>query len=255
MPSIFDLIPLTRRKPVRIAVPRANSINRDDVEYVDLIELDAAVRETHSSAAEPTDSAIEDGSVITDHIDIAPKSLIIEGIVSNTPLTIQSVLIGNAAGLVGSIIGRSSNSNITGALAAGGLSTFGNSIARIAVDAKNRAKTAFEAMQTAQESGATLTIITRYKVYNDMIIRDLQATRDASTGNILTFTATFREIRIVNSRSGRTDPRSIERLTQASAASETNEGRQQANEATDQTQQSFTDRLSNESIFSILRNQ
>jgi len=246
MPSIFSLIPGVDQKGVRFCIPRVDPDNPDKTLCIDLIDIDATLSENHRSIVEPTDSAIEDGSVISDHLDIQPKEITIEAVVSNNPLSITQAVIGNAAGLVGSVIGRGSQSNISGAIASGSLAAYGNAIARTVVNEGNRAKMAMEKLQAAQESGVTLSIKTRLKNYTNMILRDFTATRDASTGNVLQFTAVLREIRLVTSQTIQTPKEAIERIRQNSATPKSNQGRQQSPEASEATQEGVLGRILNQ---------
>lgn len=55
------------------------------------LEFDATLSETHSSAATPTDHAVEEGASVTDHVQAELERVSLEGIISNTPLTDMSV--------------------------------------------------------------------------------------------------------------------------------------------------------------------
>lgn len=50
------------------------------------IELDATIREDFSQSARVTELNIEEGSIINDHIISGPKRLVLDGIVSDTPI-------------------------------------------------------------------------------------------------------------------------------------------------------------------------
>src|SRR3989337_1093768 len=145
MPSLFDLIPGSKRKKLKISLP--NFDKDGNLSGTTILELDASISETHSSTINISENTIEDGSIISDHIDLQPKELKIDGLVSNTPLGIREIIIGNTAGIVGGILGRSSNNSLVGALAVGGLSTIGQKIANLRVNDKNLAQTKFQQLQ------------------------------------------------------------------------------------------------------------
>lgn len=52
------------------------------------LELDLVTSERHERRAEITQFPIEDGSTISDHIILRPKTIKLEGLVSNTPIQI-----------------------------------------------------------------------------------------------------------------------------------------------------------------------
>jgi hypothetical protein len=62
------------------------------------IWIDVSIREEHNCAAEVTRHPVEDGVDITDHVQLAPDRLQIEGLVSNQPLELpQSHAVGVTA--------------------------------------------------------------------------------------------------------------------------------------------------------------
>lgn len=60
---------------------------------IGLLSVDVTIQESHEFGAQVTDWPIEGGSVITDHVRLEPRSLTIEGFVSDTPL--DSIGLGN----------------------------------------------------------------------------------------------------------------------------------------------------------------
>lgn len=55
---------------------------------IDTIELDALISEDHKYSSKVTDYPVEDGTIISDHIVNEPVKLMIQGIVSDTPINI-----------------------------------------------------------------------------------------------------------------------------------------------------------------------
>ncbi|MCG8433494.1 MAG: hypothetical protein MJA83_05640 [Gammaproteobacteria bacterium] len=55
------------------------------------IEFDASVNEDHEAENDVTEFPVEEGADITDHIRPRPESITINGIVSNTPLTLLPI--------------------------------------------------------------------------------------------------------------------------------------------------------------------
>ena len=55
------------------------------------VELDVTLREDHNYSSRVTTYPIEDGSILTDHIINDPTTLTLEGIITDTPLSILSL--------------------------------------------------------------------------------------------------------------------------------------------------------------------
>lgn len=62
---------------------------------IGLLTVDVTIDETHELSAQVTNWPIEGGSLISDHVRLEPRSLTISGFVSDTPLFLDSVSIGN----------------------------------------------------------------------------------------------------------------------------------------------------------------
>ena len=229
MPSIFEVIPEFRRKRVKLCIPRRVE---DDVQVIDLLEIDATIRETHSYTATPTENPIEDGSVITDHVNISPKELQLECIITNKPLSFRSALIGNAAGLVGGVVGRASQNNIAAAIATGGLATLGNKLATTESNENTRVKLAIDKLQAAWEGASPLSVENALTVYRNMVITNMTFNRNVSTADSLFFNLTLKEIRFVSSKVIRVPKETVQAAVQSTAASEQDNGKQPTKEPT-----------------------
>jgi len=59
----------------------------DQVTGRDLLTFDASVLEQHDRSSTTTDHPVEDGSAITDHVQLDPITLTVIGIISATPLS------------------------------------------------------------------------------------------------------------------------------------------------------------------------
>ena len=62
---------------------------------IGLLTVDVTIEESHEMSAQVTDWPVEGGSLISDHVRLQPRSLIISGFVSGTPLLLDNVNIGN----------------------------------------------------------------------------------------------------------------------------------------------------------------
>lgn len=127
------------------------------------VELDAALDETHDWSAEVTSNKVETGSPIADHVVEQPDKLKIRGFVSDTPLTISP--------------------SVEGTINTG--------------DVPNRTQAVFDLLREIIKRKETLTVYTKHRIYNDMIMTTLIIPRSAGVGEAIEFTAEFVHIRKV----------------------------------------------------------
>jgi hypothetical protein len=126
--------------------------------------IDAAPNEEHVFTSDVTDKPVEEGTDITDHVRVLPDSLTIEGVVSNSP-------IGTIAAL------RSAESPLAGEFLP--------------------ADDALAYLRRLRLDREPVTVETDIAVYKSMVLTSLVVPRSATTGDALSFRATFREIQIV----------------------------------------------------------
>jgi hypothetical protein len=127
-----------------------------------LIEFDATLQVSHSSRVEVTDHPVEDGSTISDHTRVLPKRLTLGIVVSNDPVILLAA------------------ENAQPSVAGG--------------DPSTRAQDALAELQRLQEQGQLVTVRTFLRDYDNMIIEDINAPRDAKTGNVLSASLSLREL-------------------------------------------------------------
>jgi hypothetical protein len=135
------------------------------------IVIDATVSEDHSHSCDLTENPVEEGAKITDHVQLKPAELTIEGVITDTPLGFA--VIGNIQNLIRSV------STIFGA--------------------SSRSLDAFDELLALQKSRRPFTVLTGLKRYQNMILTDLSIPRTIQTGKALHFKAVMKEIRIVKS--------------------------------------------------------
>jgi hypothetical protein len=124
------------------------------------IELDASLSESHQFGSEVTQFPVEDGSVITDHIQNKPDQVSINGFVTNTPVRSFAEVV-SAVDLV-------RPSGVSG-----------------------RTELAFEGLERLHRERALVTIVTNLKTYDDMALTSLTIPRNAAIGDTLEFSADF----------------------------------------------------------------
>lgn len=127
------------------------------------IEVDVSVSETHETDCDVTENPVESGANVTDHVQVKPARLTIEGLVSDTPIK------------------------------------FLQGIRDLFDD--NRSRKTYEELLTIQTAREPIDVITGLKQYSNMILKTLTVPRNSDTGRALRFTAIFQEVRIVDSSS------------------------------------------------------
>lgn len=123
------------------------------------VTLDASVRELHRASAKATRHPVEaeegSPSTVSDHVMVEPLSVQIDGVVTNTPVTIG-----------------------------GGLFSLG----------QDPVQDAYGQMLYDLVNGQLVTIVTSLNTYEDMLLESVDVTRDASKGNALHFSATATQV-------------------------------------------------------------
>jgi hypothetical protein len=140
------------------------------------IAVDASVTESHSSPCEITENPVEDGSTISDHAQIKPKELTIDGVITDTPLYFP--IIQNIMGIVNKVqelFGKDSRS----------------------IDAYNK----FISLQNTREP---FTVITGLRKYDNMMLENFTVDRTAKSGGAIVFKAKMKQVVIAESKSGGT---------------------------------------------------
>lgn len=138
------------------------------------IKLDASLSESHNYTSAITDSPLEDGSVVSDHIINDPFSLDITGSITNIPSLGIGTLTLPAVTAVATVV-----------------SIF---------KTKNKIKDAEEEFRNLRESKVPFSVITGLRRYKNMVLESFTFNRDATIGDALEFSATIRQIDIVSTK-------------------------------------------------------
>lgn len=135
------------------------------------VTLDASIGEDHTREAEITDHPVEEGSDITDNYRADPKSLSIEGQISNVPLGTTYP----------------------------GQSTV-NSIKNTIKGDDDPVTSAWKELNRFFDEKVVIDIETSLESYANMMLTSLTPRRDATSGDVLRFTATAREVIFVETQ-------------------------------------------------------
>jgi len=181
--------------------------NRKQPAKIGTLSLDATLRETHERTNDVPIFPIENGATISDHVRSLPITVLIDGFVTNSPVSL---------------------------LGAGGIflnNSFGNN--------RTRVESAFDFLEEQYAGSLDLDgntirepiiIVTGLRTYNNMIMTRLSVPRDRSTGDALNFSATFQQLDIVDTLLVASS--TIKEVNRLQAAESSNVGRQNAPEAT-----------------------
>lgn len=140
-------------------------LSRRGLEEVRSIAWDATVTESHTLANDITDHPVEEGSNVADHIRRKPDVLVIEAMVTDTPLTDDGTVVESASA----------------ALVEGRAVAIYNQLRELA-------------------AGQVFTVTTGVRDYDSMAIEGIDLPRSLQTGKALRFTLRMKQIRIVRTK-------------------------------------------------------
>lgn len=121
------------------------------------IELDALLDESHEWSAEATSNPVEEGSPVTDHVIEQADKLKLTCFVSDTPLNGSPALIGAIA----------------------------------------PTQTVFDLLRDLIKARDVVTVYTKHRIYEDMVLTNVSIPRSPGVGEALEFSADFVHIRKV----------------------------------------------------------
>lgn len=129
-------------------------------------EIDVAVVEEPSFTNEVTEHPVEAGSDVADHVNAKPVIVVVEGIVSDTP--------------IGPLADRRAADALEGELLP--------------------SDDAFSRLVAISEARQPVTVETSRRIFQNMVLESLSERRDASSGEAFRFRATFHQVRLVTNQ-------------------------------------------------------
>lgn len=165
---------------------------------VGVLLLDASLNESHSRSATVTDHEIEDGTNISDHIRLNPDKLIIQGLISDVPLSTIGLIFGTGiSALTGGVKELIPGGFGTAAAQAAGLGL--GSLAGLITGTPRDPSDAFKYLEELFNDRQKFTVVTKLKRYDSMVIENLDVPRNSTVGGGLEFTIAMKKIKIVKS--------------------------------------------------------
>lgn len=184
---------------------------------IGFLKLDASLSETHTRTAKVTDNEVEDGSVISDHVRLNPKSLTINGQISDAPVSFLGL------GVSGDDVLGAAND-----FADGDKGAFEGLV-------KNSRRTPAEAwgyLNQIMENRTPFSVVTGLQRYENMILTSLSAPRSSKDGKSLMFNGELRQVVIVESSTTKIPGFKIKGDAKNSASSKGKLGKQASKGAT-----------------------
>lgn len=151
---------------------------------IGFLKLDASLSETHNRTAQVTDNEVEDGTVVSDHIKLNPKTLSISGQISDAPVSILGLGV--------------SSDDILGAaqdFAGGDKGAFEG----LVKNPKRKPDEAWGYLNQLMEKRSPFSVVTGLQRYENMTLTSLSAPRSSKDGKSLMFTGELKQVVIVKS--------------------------------------------------------
>lgn len=136
--------------------------------------FDGSINESYRSPVRVTQHPVEEGADITDHVQVLPRSITINGIISDSPLPLQTL----------------SFEAFTSGL--------GSSALAETLGSATRSQLAYEELERIKNSRRPFEVVTGLDVFSPVVMSNLVVNRNARTGRALNFSMTVREIVIVS---------------------------------------------------------
>lgn len=194
-----------------------------------LIVFDAVTNEDPTFEADVTEVPVEEDAEVTDHIQLKNPRLTLQGVISNSPLDLQTSignLVGGAAEAATAAQFRQSILN-TGLQQASGVASaaiLGQSISPGGVAAGAADAIARSLLLSAYERKARFDVVTKRQRYGSMVLQKMQFPYASDTGQQLRFILEMKQVRIVAPFKVKIDTVSEDVVT--SAVDKTDLGRQ-----------------------------
>ncbi len=132
------------------------------------LTIDAVIKESHELRAQITEHPTENGESFCDHVSSLPTSVQLEGIISNTPLT---------------LIGLTAVTSLTN---------------YITDRSNNMAELAYKTLEDIFAKRTPISISTSLKDYDNMVLESLSVERGGGATESLRFRATAKQVRIAH---------------------------------------------------------
>lgn len=152
---------------------------------ISVMKIDASLRENHERSAEATENEVEDGAIITDHVRLKNRTVTLDCMISDAPVSILGLGV--------------STDDFLGAakdFSGGDKSAFEG---LVKAERKKPAE-AWKYLNELLEKRQPFSIVTALQRYENMVITKLSAPRTPENGRSLMFTVELKQLTIVKSQ-------------------------------------------------------
>lgn len=213
---------------------------RENGSDADILPIDVTISRTTNYENELTTNPVEEGPDVSDHIRPKPITMQIEGIISETPLSIEGQkagLVGSGSSYVAKQVGGFKGGFQTAAVGAGA----GKLGAKLMQSGGSPAELGRKILENLIIGKQRFRIAVDKKILDDMVMTRLSIPEDQNNGYSLRFSASLQQLRIVKGQVVQ-----IERIAQSaahSAAKKQDLGSQATSEATKEQRKSLAKSL------------
>jgi len=232
-----------KKRKTKIAIPDLGSEQ----------EIEVLLEEGFSYSAVTTDSPVEEGSDITDHVRVRPLEYRLSGVFTNAPIAEIYLEDGDIPQLI--------PNGIIGSALVGALGSLAVTQSRF-IEYIGELKDAFEEKTSANidrlpniieffkgmvQGGAIVSIETRSEVLENLICTSYEYKRDKKTGDALHVSATFKQVTFVSTESvdieDKESKTSSEKSKEGSTAETKDQGKTKKESTSSQTEGTAAYRL------------
>lgn len=195
-------------------------------EGLTVMNFDVCSEVIHDMDSSLTNNPIEDGSDITDHVNLKNKKATFDIIISDTPIgTIKSL----ATGLITSVI--SDRIKKSPLLVLGGAK-----IAGLVLDRTfKRAQESFSLLEKLRDNRTLIDAILGFRKYKNAIITSLRITQNSRNIGSLNARMTIEEVKIVQTETIKVTNDNVDKSVEGSATNEVNTGKQSIKSVSEKT--------------------
>lgn len=208
---------------------------RENGSDADILPIDCTITRTTNYENEVTMNPVEEGLDVTDHIRAKPITMQIDGVISETPLSIEgqkAALTTSGASFVNRQLGGFKGGIGEVAVGAGA----GKLGSKLFQSGGSPAELGRKILENLIVNKQRFRVAVDKKILDDMVMTRLSIPEDQNNGYSLKFSCTLQQIRVVKGQVVQ-----IERIARSAAhgAKQTNLGNQAATEATKEQRKSL----------------
>ena len=175
----------------------------------------------HHMSSVISQSPIENGSNISDHVILDNRKLTLEGVITNTPLEITQSVINTAATAIGNPIPTLVGASTIGLL--------------ISEDSRNRMQDAFKYLESIWKDRLPFTMVTGFKRYEKVLITDLRIPE--TNVREMRFNISLEQVALADTIMIEVPRTTVDKSIETTATSTVSEGKKELQEPTEEVKE------------------